>query len=92
MEQNPTTLKQHPTNKVVGVVPVKQIATILLLSALPLPINVRDFLLAPTKMDTNKIQKNALVVLVCVLKQIFIVNLFHQNVQQILISYQVMLH
>ena len=83
-------MEQHPTIKVVGVVPV--IATILPLSALLLPIHVQDSLLALTKMDTNKIQKNVRVVLVYVLKQVFIVNLFHQNVQYNLVSFQVMLH
>ena len=91
MEQNPTTLKQHPTNKVVGVVPVKQIATILLLSALPLPINVRDFLLAPTKMDTNKIQKHAPVVSMIVPKIIIAFRL-KINVPKLKVLYQVMLH
>ena len=92
MEQHPTNLEQHSTIKIVGVVPVNQIATILFPSALPLPIHVRDFPLAPTKMDTKKIQKNALAVPVSVLKKVFIVNLFHQNVQHNLVSYQVMLH
>ena len=46
--------------KVVGVVPV--IAMVPLPFALPLPINVQQSLRAPTKMDTNKIQKHAPVV------------------------------